>query len=104
MNAKTTAQKIAAMFNDDGQVFDNADGESFVDVCENEKDRWFDSCRGEKDQDWQRCMTKYIFADQSVLVMTDDCWDYGFLDCWCMREGLYNGNHNPQDCSALQDE
>ena len=74
----TTAQTIAAIFNNDGQCHDS-DAGSIYDLC---KARGF---AGASDADNQR----WDFADGSCLILGSEAWDYGHDDtgCVCFASG-----------------
>ncbi len=73
----TTAQEIASIFDNDGQVFESAEGVKFSDIVPHEAARTV----GESPE-------KYIFRDGSSLIEYANCWDFALLpdndDCFCM--------------------
>jgi len=75
----TTAQKIAAQFDNDGQVFEK-NGLYISDVCESQAN----------DEEWEHGYrtgdtVKYTFSDGSIIIIAGDCWDCGYKNCFCLR-------------------
>lgn len=81
----TTAEKFAELMDNDGQNF-----EDFEDALDS-----LGCIRSEWKGDRRTPPVRYTFADGSVVVEYDGCWDLGFSDCWCMR----GAGHN-DDCEA----
>jgi len=89
----TTAERIARMFNDDGQCFDPANGlhiscVTIEDVC-----GW--ECRVKIDHKGSYA-SRYTFEDESVLIVTEGGWDLGHLDCWC-----WQGAGHSDECRGI---
>lgn len=84
------AEKIAAMFGNDGQQWATADGESLDDACE--------AAGGviTYRDGWGTDTYKYTFADGSVITVAGAAWDFGYEDCWCWA-GL---GHDDEPCTA----
>ncbi len=81
------AESIAEQFENDGQVFEDKD-ELTLDQ----------ECRAYTRPDYLyghgTDIYKYVFSDRSVIIVAGDCWDFGYVNCWCM-----NGNGHEEDCS-----
>lgn len=82
---KTTAQKISAMFYNDGQRFKTKYGKSLFAACR-ERGTWPDT-----DGDAER----WAFPDGSVITIAGEGWDLGYPDCFCWR-----GAGHADDCRA----
>ena len=89
----TTAMKISAMFNDDGQKFHvqdgSEDGLSLTAACEdNGGERLSDGWDGER----------YDFPDGSCIVICGGGWDLGFDGCRCFCWPEANWGNHADDC------
>jgi hypothetical protein len=72
---KTTAEKIADRFHNDGSCFEDDIGTRLEAVCAyvgEQLDVHFDAER-------------HTFEDGSVITVQDAAWDLGFPDCWCWQ-------------------
>lgn len=89
----TTAQKISALLNDDGQQWasDGPEhpGASLDDLC-NALGGVIDTLRGTQGES---VLQRHVFADDSTIVVTPAFWDIGYPDCWCCA-----GNGHSDDC------
>ena len=86
----TTAEKIAARFDDDGLTTTDATGKSMCEVCS-------DAGRVVRGQGVQQHLTQYIFADGSAITVADGAWDIGYTDCFCWR-----GEGHDDDCRMTE--
>jgi hypothetical protein len=88
----TTAERLAALADDNGCTWRLADGGDFLGRLETEAFRVSTSPDG--------CCTRYEFDDTSAIVVVVSGWDLGFsgsdLDCWCWPE-MDSGRHS-EDC------
>lgn len=82
----TTAQQIAAQFNNDGQCWTNCANESLGDVAD----------RHAHDKTGHGSAIKYIFTDGSILIDDGDAWDFGIegADCFCWKSAGHHGCKN----------
>lgn len=62
---KNTAQKIAAMYNNDGQTFTTSSGTHLLDAIKEHRAA----------HDFQDGTDRYEFSDESVILINGDCWD-----------------------------
>lgn len=84
MTITTIAQQISAALGNDGQQWrtrptDGTDTQTFGDLAE---------AHGGATLDWKDGLrtgdtVRMTFADQSVITIAGDAWDYGFLGCFC---------------------
>jgi hypothetical protein len=88
---KTTAEKIADRFDNDGQRWER-DGVDIDDVC---REHAVPHARPEYRDGWGTDTYRWVFADGSVLTMAGAAWDFGYPDCWCWR-----GAGHTDDCPA----
>ena len=74
-----TAKQIANRFNNDGQSFEDAQGSTLDDLCND-----FDGTQEWRDG-WQSGdVYAWRFADGSGIVVAGDAWDLALdEDCWC---------------------
>lgn len=78
MTTDTQAAWISEQFNNDGQQFEDEQGNHIETICK-------ETCvvRATRDDQTYR----YEFADGSAIVIAGDGWDIGFrgheLPCWC---------------------
>jgi hypothetical protein len=95
----TTAEGIAAQFHNDGQRFETENGITIEDVlAETAIDEDYRDGRGTD-------TVRYTFRDDSVLTIAGDCWDLGYLGCFCSRgaghdESCTEGPTAPEPCDA----
>lgn len=84
MSKKTIAEMVAARFQDDGSVFEDANGSRIEDVAER---------AGGLKRTPKKDTVKFVFADASAIVIAyqdgiDDAWDFALDplddDCDCM--------------------
>ena len=74
----STAETIGALFNNDGQQHDTAEGQTIDEVCRAAAPN--PEREGEK--------TRYEFADGSSIIVTMEAWDYGLPgECFCFEGG-----------------
>ena len=85
---RTIAQNIAADFHDDGLHTTTL----VLERCDKEA--------ADRDQDWNVGSTRFIFADDSAIVVTDDGWDLGFTDCDCH---CWQGAGHSDNCPEGED-
>lgn len=71
----TQAEKISALFHDDGQRFYTDDGTSLHDVCSGAALRSLTT----------RDTTKYLFRDDSAITVAGGGWDLGYPECGCWQ-------------------
>jgi hypothetical protein len=87
---KNMAEKIAAQFDNYGQVF-KKNGVRITDICES----------AAKTEEWEHGHrtgdAKYIFPDGSIIIISGDCWDYGYQNCFCMRASGHGDNCNSEE-------
>jgi hypothetical protein len=83
---KTTAEKIAELFGDDGQCWETESGETFFDACERHLP---DVSRPEPG------VIRHTFDDGSVLTAAGAAWDFGYSDCYC-----WQGAGHTETCEA----
>ncbi len=87
---KTTAEKIASLLHDDGQVWESDEGFLFTEMVEENgaHAEWRDGYRiGE--------VVRYTFPDSSVITEAGAAWDFGYPDCFC-----WQGVGHTDDCTA----
>lgn len=85
----TVAQRIAVLFDDDGQCFETADGQTLDAVCRKAMGHRCPTIEGDS--------TRYVFEDESVIIATGPAWDFGVsTDCMCWAGADY-GRHQ-DDC------
>lgn len=91
---KTTAQIVASFFNNNGLVFETPERVHITDFCLRHEGalEWRDS--------YGHGPRRYVFPDKSAIIFGDDCWDFGFVDCWCMAGELNRCHHDPERCTA----
>ena len=66
------------MFDNDGQVFETVDGIELEEVCcEYTRPDYRDGVGTD--------VIRWTFADDSVITVAGDGWDYGYVDCYCWR-------------------
>lgn len=89
---QTTAERIAQYF-EPVQIF----AADIRDVCEGKRGVTIIEC--ERDD---RCgkVTRYVFADQSVIVVDDLGWGHGYTDCSCGRETVIRDALHGPCCEA----
>ena len=63
----TQAENIAALFGNDGQVFENDEGQRIEETCEGHQPV-------RVDQDWDHEATRWVFDDGSWLAIVGGCW------------------------------
>jgi len=44
------------------------------------------------DQSWESESTRYMFSDDSAIVISGPCWDFGYTDCFCMADTGHDEN------------
>lgn len=78
---KTTAQKIADMFNNDKHCLETSDGSGLYEVCDSHANRHY------QDDPFSRTI-RWAFADDSAIVCYDEkTWEFGYSTaCCCSRE------------------
>lgn len=87
----TTAEKVALRFKNDGTCFEDDEETRLEDYCE--------KLGGEHVKNYNKTLEcKYVFDDGSVIVVSGDCWDLGYKDCFCMR-----GVGHQEDCTGEED-
>lgn len=93
----TTAQKISEQFKNDGQVFEDSNGNRVSDVCSA-------ACLSEDWRDGYRVgdVVRYTFADQSVITISGDAWDFGCLDCYCWAEYPHHDCPDHDGCYVVR--
>ena len=86
------AQQIAAKLRNDGQCFATADGVSLAELAN-------ETCGQEESATIRQShLTRWVFPDESVILICERHWDFGFADCWCSES---DGPHHPQHCTRL---
>lgn len=88
-----TAKRIAAMFEDQGNVWRRG-SRDIDDVCR--KFAREVTCK----QDPTNSSVKFVFKDDSVILCTEGGWDIGCPDCWAWPGDQYY----PHDCDCPHGE
>lgn len=70
MNAQTTAQTVSALLNDNGIVWETADGRSLDDLCEE-----FGGVQYVNDGEYDGVEYRWEFDDNSAICYSDGGWD-----------------------------
>ena len=76
MMTKTTAQKIADQFDNDGMILTDAKNNDIEDVCE----------RHAEYITHYHHMSRHEFADGTAIITNSDAWDIGFSAAECLDQ------------------
>jgi hypothetical protein len=85
---KTKANRIAALFEDNGRFFELADGRTLPALCEGAAIEIARDASGL----WGKPV-RYVFEDGSAITVAGDAWDIGYADCFC-----WAGIGHSEDC------
>lgn len=88
---QTQADQIAARYQDDGQVFRDAEG---IELTEALRKAGASVDRRDGSGD----VVRYTLPDRSVITVAGDAWDLGYADCYCWQ----GAGHDK--CSAEADD